>query len=169
MYMKMQWIARIVLVLITAFYVGGVVQHAAGTTLASSDEAGSILASKEILSHGLPLVPSQRIYYRSLLPHYLGALSIALVGDNYAWLARSIVACLRSLVDHSCLDAHAPRSSPVGSVLARTRRLAGSDAWRRLLPGFAYLLLNSDALEFGLADPAPDGMFPTALMRGHDG
>jgi hypothetical protein len=26
------------------------------------------------------------------------------------------------------------------------------------------LLLNSD-----LADPAPDGMFPTALMRGHDG
>jgi hypothetical protein len=26
------------------------------------------------------------------------------------------------------------------------------------------LLLNSD-----LADPAPDGMFTTALMRGHDG
>jgi hypothetical protein len=26
------------------------------------------------------------------------------------------------------------------------------------------LLLNSD-----LADPAPDGMFPTAFMRGHDG
>src|SRR2546430_15072738 len=26
------------------------------------------------------------------------------------------------------------------------------------------LLLNSD-----LAEPAPDGMFPTALMRGHDG
>jgi hypothetical protein len=91
--MQMQWIARIALVLITIFYVGGVVRHAAGTTVASSDEAGSILASKEILSYGLPLVPSHRIYYRSLLPHYLGALSIALVGDNaLGWRGASLLA-----------------------------------------------------------------------------
>ena len=32
------------------------------------------------------------------------------------------------------------------------------------LKGQIAVLLNSD-----LADPAPDGMFPTALMRGHDG
>lgn len=97
--MRMQWIARIVLVLITVFYVGGVVQHAAGTTLASSDEAGSILASKEILSHGLPLVPSQPIYYRSLLPHYLTALSIALVGDNtLGWRGASLLAYALLLV-----------------------------------------------------------------------
>jgi hypothetical protein len=97
--MKMQGIARIAFVLITMLYVGGVVQHAAKTTLASSDEAGSILASKEILLHGLPLVPSQQIYYRSLLPHYLGALSIALIGDNtLGWRGASLLAYALLLV-----------------------------------------------------------------------
>lgn len=89
----MTWIARLALALIVALFVGGAVRHAAGTTWASSDEAGSILASKEILSTGLPRVPSQKIYYRSLLPHYLSALSIAVAGDNpLGWRGASLLA-----------------------------------------------------------------------------
>jgi hypothetical protein len=38
-------------------------------------------------------VPSQKIYYRSLLPHYLAALSIALAGDNpLGWRGASLLA-----------------------------------------------------------------------------
>ena len=95
--------------LIVAFFVGGVFQHAAGTTWASSDEAGSILASKEILSHGLPLVPSGKIYYRSLLPHYLNAASIAVLGDNpLGWRGASLLAYALMLIIPAWMSADLP-------------------------------------------------------------
>ncbi|UPJ41958.1 hypothetical protein IVB40_32560 [Bradyrhizobium sp. 40] len=76
-----------------ACFVAAVAIHSSATTLASSDEATSIFASRQITATGLPRVPSQQIYFRSLIPHYLTAASIALFGDNpLGWRGASIAA-----------------------------------------------------------------------------
>lgn len=68
-------------------------RYARASTFMNSDEAASVIAAQGIVKHGLPLVPSGQIYYRSPLSHYLDALSILVLGDNeLGWRGASLAA-----------------------------------------------------------------------------